>query len=140
MTSHIEMSRVANDAAAVRAIASGLLASARRDFTDWELDFLEHMAVWAGREPLSQRQREKLLELRDDARTYRTVDGISVARLVQQCHEARADLDDDDGSFVADLRTSCTSGLKRRALLRLLRCARRLGLVESYVDLEQSRA
>jgi hypothetical protein len=35
------------------------------DWNDWEIDFLQHMARHKGPDPITTRQGEKLLELRD---------------------------------------------------------------------------
>lgn len=133
MASHKEMKRLADDAAAVRNLATALLNHPDADWTDWEIDFLENMARFEGPEPISTRQREVLFELRDSSRHYSSVDGLSVANLVRDCWIARLDLSEDDELFISDLKSKSVVTLKRRQLLRLLHCSRELQLIHHYV-------
>lgn len=133
MATHIEMQRLSADPAAVRSLARQLLGIRDANWTDWELDFLDSMASLDA-DRLTMRQREVLVELRDNARTYTIVQGLSVPRLIRECWLARADLDDDDESFVAGLAERGVAALKRRPLLRLLRCCRELGIIDGYID------
>lgn len=135
MASHIEMSRIASDPVAVRAMARGLLIVSTAGWTDWELDFLEHLAEWQGREPLSERQREKLFELRDNSTSFTNYRGISIASLVRDCWIGRLDLDEEDAAFIEELHARKTVSLKRRQLGKLLACARRLTLVDEGANL-----
>lgn len=136
---HREMKMLAENAESVRSLALYLLRLGNSDpqvsWTDWELDFLEHMARHEGPEPLTLRQAEVLTELRDAAKTYTSLDGIDVVGLINDCWLARFDLDEEGEAFVTGLKASGARGLKRRAALRLLACARELGLVERYVAL-----
>ena len=133
MASHIEMQRLAGDPAAVRTLAQHLLGQPDANWTDWEVDFLDNMASRAGSDPLTMRQREVLVELRDNARSHRQIEGLSVAGLVHQCWLARMDLEEDDEAFIVALKSANTAVLKRRPLLRLLHCARQLGLIDGFV-------
>lgn len=136
---HREMKALADNAEAVRGLANYLLKLAETDpqlnWTDWELDFLLHMARHEGPEPLTTRQAEVLFELRDASCTYTSLDGIDVVGLVNDCWLARLDLDEENEAFVSGLKAMGARGLKRRAALRLLACARELGLVERYVEI-----
>jgi hypothetical protein len=136
MASHIEMQRLAADPAAVQGLARHLLALPDARWTDWELDFLDHMATRREAEPLTIRQSEVLVELRDNAKSYTSVGGIAVRSLLHGCWIGRADLDEDDEAFVVALHDAGAVSLKRRALLRLMRCARQLGLVEGYLEVD----
>lgn len=133
MASYTQMSRTAADPAAVRGMATFLLTVADADWTDWELDFLEHMREYDGPEPLTMRQREVLFELNDKARSYRDYRGLSVRRLVRECWLARSDLDEDNEMFIAKLNDASPPSLKRASLHRLVRCARQLGVIDSSV-------
>lgn len=134
MATHIEMQRLASDPVAVRSLARHLLGLPDAQWTDWELDFLDHMASHDG-DALTLRQREVLVQLRDNARAYTTVQGLSVPKLIRDCWLARADLEDDDEAFVAALAARGTMALKRRPLQRLLRCSRELGIIDAYITL-----
>jgi len=130
MASHTQMARTAASADAVQNMATILLTIADVGWTDWELDFLEHMREHVGPEPISMRQREVLFELNDKARSYRDYRGIPVRRLVNQCWCARLDLDEDEDDFIAGLHAANPTSLKRRALYRLVHLARKLGLID----------
>ena len=135
MASHIEMQRLAQNPAAVVTLAEFLRGLPDVGWTEWEVDFLDAMVRRDRDRELSTRQREKLIELRDDAINYTKFDGLSVASLVRDCWIARLDLTDDDEAFVADLKGRGVTSLKRRPVMRLLRCARELGLVDGFVEI-----
>jgi hypothetical protein len=121
------MKAIAEDAARVRVLAKTLLAT-DRDWTDWELAFLETLANHFGPDALSTRQREKLVELRDDAQRISTYRGLNIAGLIRDCWLARLDLGDDDEGFIETLKGATT--IKRRQLGQLLRCCRKLGVID----------
>ena len=135
MASHLAMQKLAQNPAAVVTLAKTLLQTPGMTWTEWELDFLEAMVGRDTAQAISTRQREKLMELSDDAKSYSTFDGLSVAGLVRGCWTARLDLSDDDADFINDLKTAATTRLKRRPLLRLLRCARELELIHGFVEI-----
>jgi hypothetical protein len=132
MASYLEMQKLALNPSAVPMLAGYLRQLDTVQWTEWELDFLESMAKRTGLEPISTRQREVLVELRDDAVSHtKTRDGLSVCTLILQCWQARLDLDDDDDiAFIDELYGSGTTALKRRPLGRLLSCARQLNWVD----------
>jgi hypothetical protein len=134
MSSYREMHELGKDPVRVRALAMRLLALHHDELTDWEIDFLEHMAEWTGPDPLSTRQAEVLFDLRDNLTKRSTVDGLSVKRLLESCWIGRLDLTEDDAAFLERVRGS--QALRRRDLRRLLNCARQLNQVEGYVDLD----
>lgn len=131
MASHTQMARTAANADAVQRMAAFLLTMSDAGWTDWELDFLEHMREHEGLEPISMRQREVLFELNDKARNYRDYQGIPVRRLLNQCWCARLDLDEDEEDFIAGLHATNPSSLKRRALYRLVHLAHKLGIIDA---------
>ena len=133
MSSYLEMQKLARNPAAVVTLASFLLKLPDVGWTEWEADFLENMAARDTAQTITTRQREKLIELRDDAKNYTKFDGLSVANLVRDCWIARLDLSEDDEAFVDALKSSSTTSLKKRPLMRLLRCARELDLVGRFV-------
>jgi hypothetical protein len=137
MPDYREIDRVRKDSVAVSSLAKRLLAIPNHDCNDWELDFLEHMARHRGRDPITTRQGEKLLELRDDSEYHSSVKGFSVASLITNCWLARDDLNSEqDRKFIEDLKASGVSAIKRRQLWKLLVCARELGEVEKYATIE----
>jgi hypothetical protein len=165
MASHRAMKDLAENPEAVRALARGLLSlgapvanplvqpqmcarepvaggSARGqavfviEWTDWELDFLEGLLQRQSGEPLSMRQREKLVELKSAVERYTTFEGFSVRALIERAFMERVELDDDeDQHFIADLKASSTGSVSRWQMIRLLTCCRALGIVEAYQGL-----
>lgn len=133
MSIHREMTRLKNDGAAARQLARMLLAQTDTNWTDWEADFLEAMTAREASEPLSTRQAEKLVELKDAARRYERIDGFSVVNLVRDCWMGRCDLTEDDEAFIAALKEHGDRSLKLRPLMRLIHCSRQLGLIDHYV-------
>lgn len=130
MASHIQMNRTAADPTAVQGMATFLLTVQDADWSDWEIDFLEHMREHDGPDPISMRQREVLFELNDKARAYRDYRGLSIRHLIRQCWLARVELDEDNELFITKLNDARPTGLKRSALARLVRCARQLGIID----------
>ena len=105
MASHIEMKRLGDDPDAVQRLATSLLESAGCEWTDWERLFLEGMMDRRSTEPLSARQREILVDLRDGAQTLTNVHGFAISRLVRECWLNRFDLEDEaDLAFIERLK------------------------------------
>jgi hypothetical protein len=135
MQDYREIDRIRKDFVAVRSLAKRLLDLPHADWNDWEIDFLQHMARHKGPDPLTTRQGEKLIELRDDAEYYSSVHGLSVQSLINNCWLARDDLSrEEDKKFIEDLKA--TTCVKRRQLCKLLACARELGEIEQYVSID----
>src|SRR5262245_47054914 len=106
MPSWKEIERIKRDPAGARAMAMMLLASA--ELTSWEGPFLESMEVHQGE--LSTRQAEKLVEIRDQNTWVSDIRGF----LVNQCWEARYDLNDEDAAFVESLKARGASTARYR--------------------------
>ncbi len=137
MQDYREIDRIRKDLVAVRSLAKRLLELPHADWNDWEIDFLQHMARHKGPDPITTRQSEKLVELRDDAEYYSSVHGFSVQSLVKNCWVARDDLNSEaDRKFIEDLKATSYSCVKRRQLRKLLACARELGEIEQYVSID----
>jgi hypothetical protein len=137
MQDYKEIDRLRKDLAALRSLAKRLLELPHADWSEWEIDFLQHMARHKGPDPITTRQCEKLLELRDDAEYYFSVRGFSVQSLIKNCWLARDDLDsEDDRKFIERLKETSYSRVKRRQLRKLLACARELGAIEQYVAID----
>ena len=136
MQDYKEIDRIRKDLVAVRSLAKRLLSLSHGDWNDWEIDFLQHMGRHKGPDPITTRQGEKLLELRDDAEYHSSVRGLSVQILIKNCWLARDDLgSEDDRKFIEQLKETSYSGIKRRKLCKLLACARELGEIEQYVSI-----
>jgi hypothetical protein len=133
MASHREMKRIAESPREIRDLATFLLGLADVDWTSWELQFLEDMQVRQSDEPLSMRQREILIELRDSGQAVSTVRGFSVRSLIRSCRLGSADLDEADADWIAGLHERNLTSIKRRWSGRLVRCARQLGVIDEVV-------
>ena len=134
MQDYREIDRIRKDTVAVHSLAKRLLNTPNHEWNDWELDFLEHMARHRGPNPITTRQGEKLIELRDGAEYHSSVQGFSVASLITNCWAARDDLNSEqDKKFIEDLKASGVSAIRKRQLGKLLACARELGEVEKYI-------
>src|SRR5262249_17858069 len=83
MQDYKEIDRIRKDLVGVRSLAKRLLKLPHADWNDWEIDFLQHMARHKGPDPITTRQAEKLLELRDDTEYYSSVRGFSVQSLIK---------------------------------------------------------
>jgi hypothetical protein len=137
MQDYREIDRLRKDSVAINSLAERLLRIPNHDWTDWELDFLEHMIRHRRTDPITTRQSEKLIELRNDSEYHSSVQGFSVASLIANCWLARGDLNSEqDKKFMEDLKASGASALRRRQLGKLLACARELGEVERYIAIE----
>src|SRR5436189_1746611 len=135
MQDYKEIDRIRKNLVAVRSLAQRLLDLPRADWNDWEIDFLQHMARHKRPDPITTRQCEKLLELRDDAEYYSSVHGFSVQSLIKKCWLARDDLDsENDRKFIVHLKETSCSCVKRRHHRKLLAFARQLGEIEQYVS------
>jgi hypothetical protein len=127
VATYLDMQKLAQNPGTVTMLASYLLKIETVEWTDWELDFLESMARRTSQDPISIRQREVLVELKDSATSHTTTrDGQSVRVLILRCWEARLDLDEEDERFVGDLYESKATSLKQRQLGRLQHCVRQL--------------
>lgn len=130
MPSERELHDLARNAAAVRALARSLVAKTA-DFSEFEADFLGDKTSWSDDRTLSHRQAEVLLEIRDDYQLVSDYRGISVARIISECWLSRDAFEDRDIAFLRTLLGK--TQILRKFLWRLLRCAREVGALESYM-------
>ena len=122
-----EIERIRKNPDAFRSLAKAM--TALRDLTEWEMAFLESIQK-VRTEEFTNRQGEKLLEIRDQNESIKTFSGFSVAALLKGCLEGRADLSEDDESWITSTCVTDKFSVKRRGIGRLMRCAAQLGLVE----------
>jgi hypothetical protein len=123
-----EIDRLSKDPGAVRVLAKSLLRIPDAAWTDWELDFLDHMSF--RHDPLTTLQAEKLIEIRDNAQFLATCDGFNIPTLIEQCRTARFDLNsDEDITFIERLKGRAS--IRKRDVGRLFRCCRELHILET---------
>jgi hypothetical protein len=135
MATYREMHKLSQNPGAVTMLAGYLRKLDTVAWTDWELDFLDSMASRSSSEPISTRQGEVLAQLNDNAKSYTSLEGLSIASLVRDCWQARVDLSEDDEAFIVGLTENRVTSLKRRQALRLLACARQLELIDGYINI-----
>ena len=82
---------------------------------------------------LTERQAEKLLDIRDATVLRGDIGGISVRSLISRCYEGRCGLAEDDEQFVERVYRSGIAELRGRDLARLRRCSIQLGELEVYM-------
>jgi hypothetical protein len=136
MASWTEIERIRKDPKAFKPLAKHLLADTRyaRIRSDSATDFLENVSDY-GRDELTIRQSEFLLELRDEAGIYfRIGDGLSVETLIANCFLARLDLGSDhDVERIEALKASGRTFVTGKEIGWLKRICRELGEIEPYV-------
>jgi hypothetical protein len=130
MPDYREIAALQKDPARARTVAQALSGLDDMAWTDWELDFLDSIAI--RRQDLTTRQGEKLVELRDEATWYTTVEGFSLAALIARCHLLRDEVSEHDAAFIERLKAEGATRLRRKDARRLLRCARQLGEIEPH--------
>jgi len=132
-----EIERLRKDPRAALLLAQRLL-NFRDHLDDRQLAFLEDIvhekaprAISDQFWPLTTRQLEWLVDIRDGLKDHHTVNGFSVARLLEEAWLNRFELDNDEHIEFLDRNKGRTT-LKARQIGLLLHIARRLQLVEQY--------
>lgn len=133
MATEPEIHRIRNNRVAARSISQGLFLSYEQEMTDWEVKFVKDMASEEGTEPLSYRQAEKLLQIRDAYLAVLKYRGITPRSLVNRCWEGRIDLSEENADFIEVLHSKKSDKVLSRDLPRLLRCAHQLGWIERHM-------
>jgi len=135
MTNWQEINQISKDPQAVLSLAQRLLKLPYATWSEYNRIFLEDRTNQ--REPLTTRQAEYLIELRNETELYSVVGGFSVSSLVEDCWrnrepDRRHGLNDDNCHFIERIRGK--TALPRPHLRRLFACCRKLGLIEAYID------
>lgn len=125
MASEREIVRYLNDVQACAALAARLAARSELAASEDALDFLEKIARRSETAPLSRRQTEFLLAIRDDNELVRTLHRFDLAAVLRSLWVARADIaDESDVAFLERLRERGQSSFRVAEARRLLRVAR----------------
>jgi hypothetical protein len=127
-----EIVRYLQNVDACRALAASLAAREGLDASDDAKDFLDKVAVRSDDAPLTRRQTEFLLSIRDDNRYVSSLYDFDLVAVLKNCWLARADLDDEgDVAFLARLKERGGKSFKVAEGRRLLRVARKIdGVVD----------
>lgn len=140
-----EMKRLADDPQAARALADLLLTHRADLLSDGAQDLLASLKKRAVEKPLTMRQLEALLDIRDRSTVSDKVGPYDLAKLVRQVWERRADLADfEDEAWIASLRErDLVRGLteaERRRLVAICKTPE-IDLIPSdeWVDLRDRR-
>jgi hypothetical protein len=131
MTDWREVERFKSSPEDAHHTAQRILSSYGTTLNDWERKFVGSLADKAPRS-LTTRQAEKLIEIRDGARGWRVVDGVSLERLVRACFENRLELGESDEQFFLTVHGRLPAVYTRAEAIRIVRCARELGEIEPY--------
>jgi endo-alpha-1,4-polygalactosaminidase (GH114 family) len=128
MIDYRELDALAKDPRRASSTAAMLLTLQDADWNEWEADFLVNLSTWKA--PLSTRQAEKLIELRDAGVLFDKIDGFSLKALIDKLWTYRDELADAD--FIGQLKASGAVKLRKRQALRLLAYARQVGEIERH--------
>jgi hypothetical protein len=128
MIDYRELDALAKDPQRASRTAAMLLTLQDADWNEWETDFLENLSTW--KSPLSTRQAEKLIELRDAGVLFDKIDGFSLKALIDKLWIYRHELADSD--FIGQLKAGGTVKLRKRQALKLLAYARQIGEIEPH--------
>jgi hypothetical protein len=136
MTDWQEINRISKDPQAVRSLAKRLLKLPYVTWSEDRLRFLKDMA--REREPITTRQTEYLIDLRNETELHSTAGGFAVASLIEDCWRNREPdryrgLNDANREFIERIRGK--TSLQLPQLRRLFACCRELGLIEKYIDI-----
>jgi hypothetical protein len=136
MTDWRKINEISKDPQTVRSLAGKLLKLPYASWPEHNRKFLEDMAKQ--REPITTRQAEYLIELRDETELHQVAGGFSVESLIEDCWRHREanrhrGLSDENSDFIERMRGK--SALPRPRLRRLFACCRELGLIEAYIDI-----
>lgn len=123
-----ELDALTKDPQRASLTAAMLLTLDNADWNEWEVDFLENLSTWTA--PLSTRQAETLIELRDASVLYDKIDGFSLKTLIDKLWIYRHEL--ADAGFINHLKACGTVKLRKRQALKLLAYARQIGEIEPH--------
>lgn len=137
-----EMSRLAANPDAVRAMAKTILALSKDVLSERTRAFLDKLTAYDGSRPLSTRQQETLFSLRENASRRTRIGGYPIARLVAKAAHLRLDLVDEEAEhWLAHLAAQGPGlSLTRGECMRLIALCRRLDLIgpDEWVDLDRA--
>jgi hypothetical protein len=139
MTDYKEVNALQRDLDRARSVAEFLLALVGMDWTEWEVSFLNSIIKQVddriasrNKEPLSTRQAEMLVELRDDSVWYESPDNFSIKALVNDCFVMQHLLSENEVDFIKHHKVAGTTKHRRREVIFLFRCARKAMAIEPH--------
>jgi len=124
-----EIERVRRNPEAFRPLAQALLTDPACEVSRFADGFLAGIAT-RNRGALSLRECEVLLDLRDHAEIHTAYRGLSIAALIQRCHEGSARLAPEDRMRIVDLYESGRRFVTGAELGWFTRICRELGAME----------
>jgi hypothetical protein len=139
MTDYREINELQRNLPRAKRLAEFLLMIVGMEWNSWEVAFLEsiirqvdqRLAV-KDKDPLSTRQVEVLVELRDESVLYEHPEGFSIRLLLNDCFEMRHLLNDHEVEFIERHKTAGATKLRRRQVKFLFHCARKALVIEPY--------
>jgi len=145
VTDYREINELQRDIARARDLAKFLLMMVEVKWTDWEVTFLTSVIQQVNERlerkddyPLSTRQVEILVDLRDESVLYERAENFSIKSLVKECFLMQHLLTDDQAEFIRRHASGGTAKLRRRQVKFLFRCARKALVIEPYQGWRES--
>jgi hypothetical protein len=132
MASWIEIDRVRKDPVAFKSLAKRLLADEQFERSEFADGFLEDLANYK-RDELTTRQGEVLLAMRDEAEIHFNIQGLSVATLIDKCHQNHTDLEESDQQRVEKLKAQGRRFVRGTEMGWFKRICKELGEMERYM-------
>jgi hypothetical protein len=132
MASWIEIDRVRKDPVAFKALAKRLLADLHFERSEFADGFLEDISNY-NRGELTTRQAEVLLAMRDEAEIHFTIKGLSVATLIDRCHQNRFDLEETDQQRIERLKAQGRRFVRGNEMGWFKHICKDLGEMERYM-------
>jgi hypothetical protein len=133
MASWREIEAIKRDRAEAHRVIANVMALGGDVLSDWETEFGGDLGDWLNDRDLTTPQAEKLLQIRNQRQLVRTFDGFNIGSLIQQCYEARLDLNERDEERITRLRAISPDAISRERLPWLLYCARQLELIDEWL-------
>jgi hypothetical protein len=144
MTDYREINALQHDLHRARRLAEFLLLIVGAEWNEWETTFLNSIIRQVDerlaspdkerrKDPLSTRQVEILVELRDDSILYGKAEGFSIPSLIAGCFEMQHLLNERELEFIKRHKDAKTTQLRRRQVLFLFHCARKAMVIEPYM-------
>jgi hypothetical protein len=129
-----EIDRIRKDPKGFRAVAKRLLAYGD-ELTDWERDFLTSIQSQHDKDEFTNRQSEKLLQIRDDYEVVTKLPReLSVRLVLQQCIEAKLDLSENDEAWIEQRVAESSATIRRKHVGRLMQCGREVHAIDPETD------
>jgi hypothetical protein len=125
-----EIERIRKDPKGFRALAKRLRTHGD-ELTDWERDFLTSIQNQRDKDEFTNRQSEKLMQIRNDYEIVTKLPlDLSVRLVLAECVQNRAELPEDREQWVLRRHAQNPTSIRRKDIGLLMWCGRRVGAVD----------